>query len=63
MNAQVRQRDCTELEKIIVPYGVDKRDKKGKDLLGVYQNNNLCIMNRFFWYPSYVTFKSSNKEK
>ena len=63
MNDQVGRRDCAELADVLGPYGLDKRDEKGKDLLQVYQDNKLCVMNTFFKHPNYVTFVSSNKEK
>ena len=63
MNAQVGGRDCTELDDVLEPFGLEKRDEKGKDLLGVYQDNKLCMMNTYFEHPNYVTFVSQNKEK
>ena len=48
MNATIGIRDCEALNNVLGPYGMPKRNEKGRDLLQTYQSNNLRIMNTFF---------------
>ena len=46
MNAQVGIRqDGDEYNDVLGPFGLSHRNEKGRDLLQVYQSNNLRIMN------------------
>ena len=69
MNAQVGRREIgideegAEFNDVLGPFGIETRNKKGKDLLQIYQANNLRILNTYFESPSHVTYVSFNKEK
>ena len=66
MNAQVGRRkdsDSDRYDEVLGPYGLDARNKKGRDLLQVYQTNSLSIMNTFFDAPNHVTYALFNEER
>ena len=63
MNAQVGRREISIDNDVLGPFGIELRNKKGKDLLQIYQANNLRIKNTYFESPSHVTYVSFNKEK
>ena len=48
---------------VLGPFGLDKRNDKGRDLIGTYQSNNLSIMNTFFNISTFITHESLNEQK
>jgi len=63
LNAQLgRQTNDSSYTNVLGPYGLDKRDTKGLELLSILQSNNLCAVNTFFDSPTHVTFVSPNEQ-
>ena len=63
MNAAIGIGDCEALNDVLGPYGMPKRNEKGRDLLQTYQSNNLRIMNTFFKSQTHVSHVSINEQK
>ncbi len=63
INEQLGICDCDEYSSVLVPWGVDKRNKKGRDLLAIYLLCNLRVMNTHLEHPHYVMSELFNKMK
>ena len=63
MNASVGRCDSEELSDVLGPFGLNKRNDKGRDLIETYQSNNLSIMNTFFNSSTFITHESFNEQK
>ena len=44
-------------KKVIGIYGLDNRNIKGRNLLGVFRANNLRVVNSFFFKRIYTTYR------
>ena len=55
MNAAIGIGECEALNDVLGPYGIPKRNKKGRDLLQTHQSNNLRVMNIFFKIQTHVS--------
>ena len=50
-------------KKVIGIYDIKNRNKKGRNLLGLFGANNLRVVNRFFKKRNYTTWRSLNKSR
>ena len=49
--------------RVIRIYGIKNRNKKGRNLLGIFGTNNLRVVNSFFNNRKYTTWRSFNKSR
>ena len=62
MNANLGVRKIM-YRKVIGTYGIKNRNKKGKNLIGLFGTNNLRVVNSFFSKRNYTTWSSFNKSR
>ena len=56
INAKIGIRDRNEYSDVLGPNGIELRNEKGKNLLGIYANRNLMVENTFFTHDNYATY-------